>query len=137
MNAKEEHKDVHAMEDVTTTIARYFVDYRAMEDLSNAWKLAKEQIRYGYTEYNGSGLSEDVKETEKSDEPEVIQKQPSGEPCKGIVSLLRHIKERAGEKMTALFPHGKQAGNTAVPPMPEWYDDAEMLAVCAIRVACP
>lgn len=137
MNAKEEHKDVHAMEDVTTTIARYFVDYRAMEDLSNAWKLAKEQIRYGYTEYNGSGLSEDVKETEKSDEPEVIQKQPSGKPCKGIVSLLRHIKERAGKKMTALFPNSEQAGNTAVPPIPEWYDDAEMLAICAIRVACP
>lgn len=145
MRAKEEHKDVHAMEDVATTIARYFVDYRAMEDLSNAWKLAKEQIRYGYAKHDGSGLSEGSKEPKseetesdgKSEETEVIQKQLSGEPCKGIVSLLRHIKERAGEKMTALFPHGKQASNTAVPPMPEWYDDAEMLAVCAIRVACP
>lgn len=145
MRAKEEHKDVHAMEDVSTTIARYFVDYRAMEDLSNAWKLAKEQIRYGYAKHDSSGSSEESKASkpketesdEKPEEAEFVQKQPSGEPCKGIVSLLRHIKERAGEKMTALFPHGKQAGNTAVPPMPEWYDDAEMLAVCAIRVACP
>ena len=100
MRAKEEHKDVHAMEDVATTIAQYFVDYRAMEDLSNAWKLAKEQIRYGYAKHDGSGLSEGAKEPKseetesdgKSEETEVIQKQLSGEPCKGIVSPATSYK---------------------------------------------